>query len=63
MFDECLKKTLLTVMEGTSFSKGSEEGGQQSRQEQGDHSANPASDLLCNLSTGQQTQNPQTGEF
>ena len=50
-------------MEGTSFSKGSEEGGQQSHQEQGDHSANPASDLLCNSSTGQQTQNPQTGEF
>lgn len=57
------KKTLLIVLEATSCPKGSKEGGQQSHQEQGDHSAGPTTGLLFNSGTIQQTQNPQIGEF
>lgn len=57
------KKTLLIVLEVTICPKGIKEGGQQSHQEQGDHSASPTTGLLCNSGTIQQTQNPQIGEF
>ncbi|CAH3152700.1 unnamed protein product [Pocillopora meandrina] len=49
------------VLEATSCPKGSKEGGQQSHQEQGDHSAGPTTGLLFNSGTIQQTQNPQIG--
>ena len=42
----CFKKILLTVLECTSCPKGSKEGGQQSRQEQGDDSADLTAGLL-----------------
>ena len=42
----CFKKTLLTVLQSTSYPKGSKEGGQQSHQEQGDDSVNPTAGLL-----------------
>ena len=54
---------MLIVLKGTSCPKGSKEGGQQCRQEQGDHSGNPMAGLLCNSGTSQQTQSPQIGEF
>lgn len=54
---------MLIVLEATSCPKGSKEGGQQSHQDQGDHSASPTTGLLCNSGTIQQTQNPQIGEF
>ena len=41
----CFKKTLLTVLQSTSYPKGSKEGGQQSHQEQGDDSVNPTAGL------------------
>lgn len=54
---------MLIVLEGSSCLKGSKEGEQQSCQEQGDHSGNPTTSLLCNSGTSQQTQNPKIGEF
>lgn len=54
---------MLIVLEAISCPKGSKEGGQQSHQDQGDHSASPTTGLLCNSGTIQQTQNPQIGEF
>lgn len=54
---------MLIVLKGTSCPKGSKEREHQSCQEQGDHSCNPTTSLLCNSGTSQQTQNTKIGEF